>query len=344
MPRTMRAPSPNFSPAGVPRAMSSYRFGFFLLLCILISCAHAMASCPANPTNPSVTICSPPTTPVTSPVHAVCETTDSHTVVAMKIYLDFNSTAVYSVNASSIDTMLSIAPGSHHFTCKAWDNASPQQVFSASETISVSSSSPVTVSPSSATLTPGTQQQFTASASSAVTWTATGGTIDASGLYTAGTTPGNFTVTATDNSGNQGHANVTINPAVTVSPSTATVTEGATQQFTATASSSVTWTATGGTIDASGLYTAGNTAGTFTVTATDTSGNQGHATVTVQSPVVITPSTATVQSGGTQQFTANVSVTWSVSCGTISSSGLYTAPSTAGTCTVTGTDSAGHTS
>src|SRR5207248_6888658 len=226
----------------------------------------------------------------------------------------------------------------------AWDNASPQQVFSASETISVSSATPVTVSPNSATLTPGAQQQFTASASSAVTWTATGGTIDASGLYTAGTTPGTFTVTATDSSGNQGHATVTINPAVTVSPSTATVNEGATQQFTATASSSVTWTATGGTIDSTGLYTAGNTAGTFSVTATDTSGNQGHATVTVQSPVVISPSSASVQTGATQQFSANVAVTWSASCGTISSSGLYTAPSTAGNCTVTGTatDGSGH--
>src|SRR2546421_6350048 len=217
--------------------MSSIKFLLLILLSTLLFSGRAMAaSCPANPTNPSVTICAPPPSTsgsVTSPVHVVCETTDSHTVVSMKVYLDFNSVAAYSVNASSVDTNLNMAAGSHHLTCKAWDNASPQQVFSASETVSVITASPVTVSPNSATLTPGQQQQFTASASSAVTWTATGGTIDASGLYTAGNTSGNFTVTATDSSGNQGHASVTINPAVTVSPSTATVVEGGTQQFTA---------------------------------------------------------------------------------------------------------------
>ena len=49
--------------------------------------------------------------------------------------------------------------------------------------------------------------------------------------------------------------------------------------------------------------------------------------------VSISPTSATVQSGNTQQFTAtvtgsaNTAVTWSASSGTISSSGLYTAPS-----------------
>ena len=49
--------------------------------------------------------------------------------------------------------------------------------------------------------------------------------------------------------------------------------------------------------------------------------------------ISISPTSATVQSGNTQQFTATVTgsastaVTWSASSGTISSSGLYTAPS-----------------
>jgi lysophospholipase L1-like esterase len=59
----------------------------------------------------------------------------------------------------------------------------------------------VSVSPTSATLKPGDQQQFTATvtgaANQAVTWTATGGTITPDGLYTAGETPGFYTVTAT---------------------------------------------------------------------------------------------------------------------------------------------------
>src|SRR5207248_1110404 len=65
--------------------------------------------------------------------------------------------------------------------------------------------------------------------------------------------------------------------------------------------------------------------------------------------VAISPTSASLQAGGTQQFTAtvtgttNTAVTWSATGGTISSSGLYTAPSTAGTYTVTATSVADST-
>jgi hypothetical protein len=59
----------------------------------------------------------------------------------------------------------------------------------------------LTVTPDEVALVPGGQQQFTAAIfgapTGAVTWTATGGTITANGLYTAGDEPGSFTVTAT---------------------------------------------------------------------------------------------------------------------------------------------------
>ena len=45
-----------------------------------------------------------------------------------------------------------------------------------------------------------------------------------------------------------------------------------------------TWTATGGTVDSSGVYTAGNEAGIFAVTATASYGNQGTASVTISDP------------------------------------------------------------
>lgn len=57
------------------------------------------------------------------------------------------------------------------------------------------------VTPASATLQVGGTQTFSATVTGtqnqAVTWTATGGTIDALGNYTAGSTPGDFVVTAT---------------------------------------------------------------------------------------------------------------------------------------------------
>jgi hypothetical protein len=150
--------------------------------------------------------------------------------------------------------------------------------------------------------------------------------------------------------------------AVSVSPATATLKAGATQQFTATvtnaSNTAVTWTvspATAGTISGSGLYTAPSSV-TSQITATVTATSQADATksasatVTLQSgsiTVSVKPTTAQVDAGFTQQFTAIVTnttqtaVTWAVSpptAGTIDSSGLYTAAATgSGNATVTAT-------
>ncbi len=62
--------------------------------------------------------------------------------------------------------------------------------------------------------------------------------------------------------------------------------------------------------------------------------------------VTISPTTATVATGATYQFTASISgsttttVTWTTTGGTVSTSGLFTAPTTAGTYTVTATSTA----
>ncbi|HKS73189.1 MAG TPA: Ig domain-containing protein [Terriglobales bacterium] len=87
----------------------------------------------------------------------------------------------------------------------------------------------------------------------------------------------------------------------------------------------------------------------FSVGATDPSGDYGdhRFTVTVSkgsgSKIIVTvsPSSASMTSGGAQQFTASVretsitGVTWSASAGTISSSGLFTAPTVAAATAVT---------
>lgn len=146
---------------------------------------------------------------------------------------------------------------------------------------------------------------------------------------------------------------------VSISPASATVGAGAEQQFMATVANAtntaVTWQVNGtaggsssaGTISSSGLYAAPATVpnpATVTVAAVsqaDTSVSAS-ASVTVTSPstVSIAPGSATVSAAATQQFTATVKgettaeVTWQVNgasggaaaTGTISSSGLYTAP------------------
>lgn len=152
-------------------------------------------------------------------------------------------------------------------------------------------------------------------------------------------------------------------PAVTVSvtPASASVFLGATQQFAATvtgsANTAVTWSVNGvaggnaaaGTITAAGLYTAPQnlpSPATVTVTATSSADSSKSAsiTVTVQSDVTVAvaPGAPSVELGATQQFTAavsgsgnpNTAVVWSVNGvaggnatdGTISAAGLYTAP------------------
>jgi parallel beta-helix repeat protein len=81
-------------------------------------------------------------------------------------------------------------------------------------------------------------------------------------------------------------------PAVTVTlaPSTAALAPGATLQFAATVTgsvnTSVVWSATGGAITSSGVFTAGATSGTFAVTATLSGGTiAGSAPVTVQASI-----------------------------------------------------------
>jgi hypothetical protein len=142
----------------------------------------------------------------------------------------------------------------------------------------------------------------------------------------------------------------TRNVSVTVSPTTASLQTGKQAQFTATVNgthdTAVTWTASGGTVTSSGLYTASSAAGTYKVTATSVanSDKSASAVVTVSQPIQVSisvsPTTASLASGGNQQFTAyvsgtsNTAVTWSATGGTITTGGLYVAPSAAGTYTV----------
>jgi hypothetical protein len=168
--------------------------------------------------------------------------------------------------------------------------------------------STITISPTSVTLAPGGTQQFTVEAKNAdgdilaipnPIWavSAGGGTITSTGLFTAGTTAGTFanTVSVTCN-GVTATATVIVTPGalttITVTPNP-TLLIGATQQFTAVghdANGNVVaitpvWSTVNppGTIVAgTGLFTAGNTTGTFPNTVRATSGTIfGTATVTV---------------------------------------------------------------
>ena len=145
---------------------------------------------------------------------------------------------------------------------------------------------------------------------------------------------------------------------VAVSPTTATLTIGQTQQLSAIVTgaedTAVIWSVSGGTLASSTgtpvTYTAPNTPGTYSATATSVADPTQSATATItvsEVTVVVTPSTITLAQGATQQFTAmvsgtqNTAVTWSVNGGTLASSTgtpvTYTAPNTPGTYSATAT-------
>ncbi len=163
---------------------------------------------------------------------------------------------------------------------------------------------------------------------------------------------------------------------VTTAPGETSITPGTAVRFTAqvtgTADTTVRWSvdeADGGTIDATGLYTAPAIEGTFHVTAeqasqvtaagtpTTSATKKGagksviHVSKNAQSvAVTVSPGTATIPAGGLTTFVAsvtgaaNVSVVWTVqegsSCGSVSPAGVYTAPGTGATCTVVATSNA----
>lgn len=233
----------------------------------------------------------------------------------------------------------------------------------------------VQLSPSSQTLSPAAQQQFKAtvigSGNQSVTWTvdaagagnSTTGSITAAGLYTAPQLSGTHTITATSvaDPTKSASAAVTVQGSVSVSPASVGLIFGGPQQFTATVVGAtnpvVTWAVDGiaggnasvGAIDAKGNYVAPSQIGNHTITAAVASLSQSAtASVSVVS-LSVSPAEILVNPGGSQQFSADIqgatdaSVTWSVdgtaggnaSVGTISASGLYTAPISTGAHTVT---------
>ena len=241
----------------------------------------------------------------------------------------------------------------------------------------------VVVTPNPVTLAIGATQQFTAvfkdAGGNIVTtavpvWTAAaGGTISSTGLFTAGTASGTFNNTVVASIGSlAGSATVIVTPGalatITVTPNPKVLATGGTQLFTAVGKDingnvvpfTPSWSvqAGGGTIDNTGLFTAGTVSGTFanTVRACSTAAcaagsMAGFATVTVGAGalanIAVTPNPIDVGTNARQQFTAvgtdangnviTILPVWSMKTGaafaggTVLPGGGYLAPTSVGT-------------
>ncbi|WP_341281152.1 S-layer homology domain-containing protein [Paenibacillus sp. FSL H8-0537] len=201
----------------------------------------------------------------------------------------------------------------------------------------------VSVNPGTASIMQGGSEQLTATvdavggAATTVTWTSSNSSkvaVNSTGkvTVTANATPGNYTITATstvDNS-KKGTSTITVTAApavnsVSVSPSTASVVQGGSEQLSVLvdavggAATTVTWISDDVNnkveVDSAGNVTVASdaTPGTYTITATSTvdGSKKGTSTITVTAApainsVSVNPGSASVERGGSKQLTASV--------------------------------------
>ncbi len=281
-----------------------------------------------------------------------------------------------SISTSGLYTAPSSVATQTAITVTARNSSTLAVLGTASLTLEASPPPPTSVSPATATVAPSGTKQFLVEnlpSGVSVSWSVspTTGSISTSGLYSAPTTVATqttITVTATNSSTLDvlGTATLTLKaspPPTSVSPATASVAPSGTKQFSVEnlpSGVSVSWSMSpkSGSISGSGLYSAPSSVATqtaITVTAKNSStlAVLGTASLTLEAspppPTSVSPATATVAPSGTKQFSvenlpSGVSVSWSVSptTGSISTSGLYSAPTTVATqttITVTATNS-----
>ena len=235
--------------------------------------------------------------------------------------------ATYADAGIGSAALVGLAVTSHSTTELA--TATFANVLVSQPTIATAAAAPATVTGTTAALSVlGADAPSTAGeASLTYTWVATSGptaavpTFSANGTNAAKNTTvtfaavGTYTfqVTAADRLGQSVTSSVTVNVTATVTtiqvtPAAATLIAGQSTQFTAAAldqfgaavatTPNVTWAVTSGsgTITAAGLYTAGSTPGSATVSATTAAGVVGTATVTVGSNVIVgTPGNDTIR-------------------------------------------------
>jgi hypothetical protein len=123
--------------AGTRRVTVQAYNGTWFRSTVNITVQSGTSSCTPSTTQPSVTICTPaPNATVASPVHVVATSNSSPPASTLQIYLD--GKAVYTAKATSLDTSISAAAGTHRLTVQASNGT----IFKSTENITVSGGNP----------------------------------------------------------------------------------------------------------------------------------------------------------------------------------------------------------
>jgi hypothetical protein len=222
------------------------------------------------------------------------------------------------------------------------------------------------ISPSTASVASGAALGFVAAGGTVgYTWSlatnASGGSVNAFGVYTAGPLPGvSDVIQVVDARGGRATATITVTGGPTITPLAPSISVNTRLGFVASGGSGggYTWSlvraASGGTIDDFGVYTAGSAAGTDEIAVTDGAGSRSTTNISVVSGLTISPSAPVVYQGTKMGFVARGGTgegyTWTIgtngSGGEVTKLGAYTAGTPEASANVTDTvrvtDSAGN--
>ncbi|MBI2606672.1 MAG: hypothetical protein HYW49_11400 [Deltaproteobacteria bacterium] len=173
------------------------------------------------------------------------------------------------------------------------------------------------------------------------------GTITSGGIYTAPNVAGITVLRISDSRANSAFAVISITTTLALSPTSKTLAAGALFTFGATGGMSpYTYkvAAGTGTITAAGAYTAPGTAGTDIIEVTDSAGNRAYGSALIAAPLSILPALTYAATGHSVTFAATGGIppyiyTLVAGGGTVSPSGVFSAPSTPQTSLVRVTDS-----
>ncbi|HWR37205.1 MAG TPA: Ig-like domain-containing protein [Clostridia bacterium] len=272
----------------------------FVVLVLNAHPAAAHTPCTLNTASPSVTICTPPDgATVTSPVHIVAGTTSATAVQFVEVWLD--GVKKYSLPGHDLDIDLDMSAGTHRLTVQAYNGTYFKKTIYIAVSGSTASCTPGTADPSVRICSPAdgagvaSPVNVIAAANSSKTvqfmqvyvdgtkaYQVSGSKLNTNVNMTSGqhrlavqAYDGTYFKTAEYINVTSGSTSIT----VTISPESATVAPGGTQQFKATVSGTtntgVTWYVDGvqggngtvGTISSSGLYAAPSVVGSHKIKA-----------------------------------------------------------------------------